>query len=1089
MSATRQTTALPAGFFVMRAPLLSFDEWLAWGRDLTAAAAMGDEQAQAADAALLRARLRAALARPVVRDALFVASPDLEASLGHWLDAPTSERGQKVERALVRYFARMAGRATPFGLFAGCSVGGVGGGTSLAVAPMDASGRHTRLDIDYLFALIGGLTRDPELRSALRYVPNSSLYAAGGRLRYSEARLRGRQRSYHLVAVDPRPALLATIERAGDGASAAELAAALVAADPAIGHAEAAAFVDELIAAQVLVLDLAVPVTGPEPLAGLVARLRAIPPATPAVEQLDRVRAALAALDRGGPGAPPERYSAVAALLEGLPAKNELPRLFQVDLCRHGAEPTLSAGLAATILAGAGLLHRIAGSRHDGLTAFRKAFKARYETREVPLLEALDEETGIGFGAGSGVGADAAHLLGGLAFPGAPADVARAWAPRHAVLLAKLAAAARAGAQVIELTPADVDAMAVRDPLPLPDSFAAMVTLIAPSVEALARDEAQIVLESVAGPSGARLLGRFCHADPALAAHVGALLRAEEALDPEAIFAEVVYLPEGRAGNVICRPSVRGYAIPFLGQAGAPCERQIPAADLLLSVVAERIVLRSARLGRRVVPRLTSAHNFRRGPAPYRFLGALQNQGVSGALLWDWGPLSSVPFLPRVVSGPFVLARARWLIPLDELRRLGEARGAARFAAVQAWRAARGLPRLVLLEDGDNELPVDLDNLLSVSSFVELVKGRGQIALVELLPGPDELCAEGAEGRFVHELVVPFTRQATAAHLAVAAVEGFPREQGRAAPFVRSFPPGSEWLYVKLYCGQATADHVLREVVAPLVRDYEARGLVRRWFFLRYSDPEPHLRVRLFGDPAGLAAELLPALHRAAAPLVADGRIWRVQLDTYEREVERYGGPLGVELAERLFHADSAAALRVAQLYGGDSGAAQRWRLALCGMDLLLRDLGYDAEARRGLAQRGRDSFARELHAGADLGQQLGAKYRQQRANLAPLLGLADAVARSVEGDPPPADAGPLAGGLVALWWRSARLAPIVAELREAEDHGRLGATRDELALSFLHLQVNRLLRSAQRRQELVLYEFLVRLYTAQAARLRQAGG
>ncbi len=35
--------------------------------------------------------------------------------------------------ALVRYFLRMAGRATPFGLFAGCTVGTIDGETRLAI--------------------------------------------------------------------------------------------------------------------------------------------------------------------------------------------------------------------------------------------------------------------------------------------------------------------------------------------------------------------------------------------------------------------------------------------------------------------------------------------------------------------------------------------------------------------------------------------------------------------------------------------------------------------------------------------------------------------------------------------------------------------------------------------------------------------------------------------------------------------------------------------------------------------------------------------------------------------------------------------
>src|SRR5438309_1623966 len=93
------------GFFVLRTPLLPFDDLLAWGESLEAprvADPAGLDEALARDRQTLRARLEHALERPAVREAIFVASPSLDESLPAWREAPDSERGQKVERALVR---------------------------------------------------------------------------------------------------------------------------------------------------------------------------------------------------------------------------------------------------------------------------------------------------------------------------------------------------------------------------------------------------------------------------------------------------------------------------------------------------------------------------------------------------------------------------------------------------------------------------------------------------------------------------------------------------------------------------------------------------------------------------------------------------------------------------------------------------------------------------------------------------------------------------------------------------------------------------------------------------------------------------
>ena len=161
----RSIDIIPSGFFALRTPLLPFDELLAWSDGLEASSARNDparlEAACAADRARLLLRLRAVFHRPEVREALFLASPSLEERFDPWLREPNGPDDPKMERALVRYFARMAGRVTPFGLCAGGSVGTVGEDTRLVLRDRASSSRHTRLDMDYLVALTDAPARGP----------------------------------------------------------------------------------------------------------------------------------------------------------------------------------------------------------------------------------------------------------------------------------------------------------------------------------------------------------------------------------------------------------------------------------------------------------------------------------------------------------------------------------------------------------------------------------------------------------------------------------------------------------------------------------------------------------------------------------------------------------------------------------------------------------------------------------------------------------------------------------------------------------------------------------------------------------------
>jgi thiopeptide-type bacteriocin biosynthesis protein len=297
-----------------------------------------------------------------------------------------------------------------------------------------------------------------------------------------------------------------------------------------------------------------------------------------------------------------------------------------------------------------------------------------------------------------------------------------------------------------------------------------------------------------------------------------------------------------------------------------------------------------------------------------------------------------------------------------------------------------------------------------------------------------------------------------------------PARTETAAPLARRFPPGSEWLYVKLFTGTATADQVLRRIASVLTWALTAGG-ADQWFFLRYGDPDWHLRLRIHGAPNRLLHETLPLLTRVTAPLLNTGQLWCIQLDTYEREVERYGGETGIRLAERVFHADSDAVLAIVRDLTGDVGAELRWRVALRGVDLLFDDLGLTLEQKRDIAQRAQRGYGQEFGADGAFKQEVSRLYRRERAAVETLL------------DPhqePPAE---LAASIKTLHDRSAVLALPARELRAAAEAGQLTAGLPELAMSLAHMHVNRMLRSAQRAQELVIYELLGRAYSSQAAR------
>ncbi len=1038
----------PSGFFCLRTHLLPFDtlrEWSGAGR--------------------LREGLQDLVRRPEVREALFVASPALDEVIDLWIRAPETDQGRRAERSLVKYLSRMAARPTPFGLFAGVASGEVGATTRFSVAPPNECRRHTRLDNEFLFALAEAVTKDAEVRARARYFPNDSLAFTAGHGRYTEARVEGESHGFHLVGVPEAPELRAVLALASRGATRAELAQTLVDSETTIGETEQ--YIDEMIESQLLLPDIGLQVTGSAPALALAQQIDGIPAVRRVTEGLRAACDSLAQIDHHGLGNEPARYRAIATGLEALPAKVTLARLFQVDLVRPEAG-TLGPGVVAEMRRGIELMHRITPTPIDQtLSRFKQAFVERYEGREVPLLEALDEE--VGLGGDLWPGSDPSPLLKNLPLESEKAPT-MTWDARARWMAHCAGESLRRGDLEWSLSAQDLERLAAPAPGSLPDSLAVMATIGAESEAAIDRGDFSLRLHHVEGPSGARLLGRFCHVDPQLSHQVRSHLREEEASEPAAVYAELVHLGEGRIGNILLRPVLREYEITYLGRSGAPFERQIPVSDLLVRVTEGRITLRSARLNREVIPRLTSAHNFGNSLAPYRFLCHLQSQGCVSGLWWTWGGLEALPFLPRVRSGRLVLALARWRIDKGTTREFTRGSEVDRARTWQAWRTAHRLPRWIALKEHDNRLPIDLDNPLSVDCLLHEFNSEEDAILEELWPTPDQLVARGPEGAYHHELIVPFVRIPS-----VAAVPRLGPSMALGNPVTRRFPPGSEWLYVKLYVGPAMADDLLREIVGPVSRRLIQAGTVKRWFFVRYNDPDFHLRWRLAGATDRLMQRAWPEIQGALEEALRTSTVRRLQVDTYEREVERYGGAEAALLAEELFHADSEAVVELLELLEpGDAGLDERWRLALRGADQLLDDVGLTLPEKLRVIEERAKHFGSVPEPDATLRHQLTARFRELRADLEQLLD------RAKDGESLPLP------GFGVLNGRSERLRTICASLRALNESGRLEGRLTDIAGSYIHMHLNRVLRGAPNDHEVVVYDFLRRLYRSKAARSRK---
>jgi lantibiotic biosynthesis protein len=1069
----------PSGFFLLRTPVLPFDDFANWAANLRAALLFLSElsspdtpDAVLEDIVRLRQRMHSIIDKPIIRQAIFLSSPSLESAIRYWLDDPTTKKGSQVERALTRYFARMAGRSTPFGLFSASSFGTIGMETRLVVAPLSECRTSSSMDFRYLDSLTDSL--QSEFRDHLRWWPNSSFLKVGDSFRYIQSKKGNEKSSHTSVRLRADKYLRAILNGASGGASLGVIARHLRSSFEellTVPDEEINDYLQTCVVEEILVTDVSPQSTGVSALDDAFHALDSFPEGASRARAIRAAQAELQSIDRKGIPVSTVAYKPILDRLKSLSPFSlaELP--IQVNLFRPLVQSTVDSRVAASMLSGVTFLSKIGASPVNPdrkLRKFRLNFRERYGAAWVPLEYALDHEFGIGLDRAQ-LGGTSPFLTGIQAYM-ADTETRSGLTPFHRTMISKLFR----GNREIDICQSDFDGQTLI-PTQLPDAFSLTGTIMASPELSNASKTPCVILRAAAGPSGVLTMGRLAHLDPLLEASMLEHIQHEERLQPDAVFAEVTYLPRGRIGNILFRPRLRRYEIPYLSHSQRDDESQIEISDLLVTVAPDDdIILYSKRLQKRVVPRLSSAHQFTNTmwPAVYRFLCYLQYEPSKTVPLFNWGPLGGLPFLPRVRFENLILSLATWNLSRKDIDGLLESITTQdAFMWFQAIRRKLDLPRWVSLAEGDQLLPVDLDNPLSVESVAQLIRRSGTARLQEL-PEYEELCVTAEEGRYHHELTIPYVRQASVPQKDAIpeSLRNYLSFAGLGDKLKRTFLPGSLWTYFKIYAGFVSLDEFIAWQLPKMIDSLKSRHGIEEWFFVRYEDPESHLRIRFKSSAHGTHDGIIASVHRELQPLLVQGSIWKVELGTYEREIERYGGLEGMELSEQVFAADSAAVLRIVSKTLADENPMLRWQTAILGIDRYLADakLGYQDRLR--LCKDVRNHLQKEFRPSRAMLGVVASKVRENRMLLDEIV---NSTAMNGTGE---------GLDLTAFEERSGRVCACMRSLRDLDAYGKLAVTFESILSSYIHMFLNRLFAEEQRLHEFVLYSMLVQAYEGQRA-------
>ncbi|HAS39045.1 MAG TPA: lantibiotic dehydratase [Microscillaceae bacterium] len=987
-------TLEPGSFFVFRTPLLP----------RTQLRFLADAQLQKNSDSLpvFYQQLLKQYENPDLQQALYLASPDLFHQLERWkklieVENPSTKirkEQNELSRKFLMFLLRAAHRCTPFGTFATVTVGDfkLQRESSLGLEKLSPLFKSSRLDMVYLLRLRAALEAHPQIKAQLRFFPNNTLYKNGDDMLcsyFDEEELQhvASSKSFNEAAWDIFAAC-----REANGMTIDQMVDFVI--EPDLTREECLEFIEYLIDHQLLISELYPSLNGDEYLEQLYQTIAQLNNPTHYLQFIEAIRHQLKAIDTTHNATEGlAKYQELLRFLteskeaDQLQLKNDQTKekeLVQVDAFRTLNNQELSKTVARDIVRKIEALCQLPTPKttpHRDLETFTEAFFKRYEHEAVPLLQVMDEVTGLGYPYGSRVAALTPNLKALKVVFNEDIPIKKeTLLPKISVvdewLHQQYQEALQNNQSQINLTLEDLKTLNQTDHKSeekMPPAMLAMGKLLFQHSEDLVHDPKNgkprnfyFYLYHANGPGVGNLLGRFCHGSTTLHDKLKGTIAQLEPDTEEAVYAEIDHLPGQRVGNVILRPKLRNYTIA-LGGTHTNDPYQIPVADLWLKVTNDRkLMLFSQKLGKIVIPRMSNAHNFSHNAHPlYKFLCDLQYQHAYQHMpaFFNHRHWQAAPYLPRLVYENIILSPQTWKIDQQTLKTVGfqkKEKPNSRLDwqdKIGALQAQLRLPDEVLLVEGDHKLYLHLKSALCVEVLRQKVFKNHKVTLEEVIE------AHFPSQAFSNEMIFPILNTQRKNEVAEEKIPTSDLD----FQVQKNFSFGSEWVYYKIYLGNLGTDRLIIQHLYPLSKQLKTKGLISQWFFIRYTDGEfgNHLRWRCkltdvahFGEVVQFFTQTLLALQKQQV-------IIHARPDTYQREIGRYLAH-NIATSEALFGLDSWFVCHALYLLAIDEQSTMptanlQLVLALRRIQELFKGLELSDETIQKVIQRGQANFTQEF--------------------------------------------------------------------------------------------------------------------------------
>lgn len=888
-------------------------------------------------------------------EAVHSSSPNLYKAIDKALKnpRPTDKDVAKIYYSIFKYYNRASTRTTPFGLFTAV---GCGEFSKESCCLFDSDSCYTkryRLDMQLLCGILIDIEKDAKMFDNLCYSVNESCVICGNRFMnpHISFNIKNPQNKLSQLSIRNTNAVKLVVSKMAQRYLPIVAIKEIVKTYYSdISEDTLNQFVNQLVENEIILPQLRPPLTNVDALAYIVNMMTKNALADPLREKLGKLQYCIRKLNARSLGDFLDCYEECVELVKQIYSGQG--QLFQVDLKQVFLKNTLSSNVKIQIEDTITFLSQITIKNYNGrLYSYQQKFIEQYgHYKEIPVMDLLDSSIGLGspFKNETQLGMTSEFVK-----------------RLNSLLLGKISQAQIGSPIILEKSELlKLGKTSERnDNLLFPCSLEIAFFIIATDKKTDNEDEYQLVFSPIRGSTEAnKTMGRFSdlfYEDSPNPINEIQNKKMKFAEDHESILVEVHELPQAnRLANLCQNFSNTSYHLSF-GTCNPEGAKHIPLNDIYvgIDIALNRLYLKSRSLNRKIIVSNLNMISMKNYSDIFQFLVSV-SEGEALSLFSFIEICSSIGgcYHPRIVFNKTILSPSRWLLTHEDFSEKDFDTFLNKF---YEWKETWKIPQFVYMGGYDNRLHINLQSVEQLKKIhIQLLKNeKEQIELTEDLGISNGLWVKDTQGRkYCAEYIVPLLQEENIVAEKPKLDKPLDIDTLRTMSEIKSnekrilinepsrllFPGDNNWWYYKLYVETDDIPKII-SMVFDFCQTLKSDELIDKYFFIRYSDPNPHLRLRIHIFDNKKTAFFLNKMSSWLSSNKQDLLISASVIDVYRREYERYGGKVSYELVENFFSFDSLLAATAEKELGGNTNVFSKDMFAisiiiqtmhLCGLDI-----------------------------------------------------------------------------------------------------------------------------------------------------------